>query len=158
MAPRRRRCAFCSEPLPKDARSNRKFCDADCRAGRAKQPAVELGPVATATELAITAAGTELTERDQGAVAALRHLANKIDTEHEIREAALKWAAQNDGAGKPPQIDNVSVPTYLKYCESLGLTPAGRSRLEAAKPQQPGGATGGSKLTLLSQGIPRPGA
>lgn len=156
----RRKCADCKKALPAKAHPARKYCDR-CRPPKkpTKSAAPVLGPVAAATEDAITSAGTDLTPRDAGAVAALRHLAAKIDTEATLREAALKWIAlSEDGAAKPPPIDNVSVPTYLKYCESLGLTPAGRGRL-VAKPEQPGGQTGGSKnkLTLLSQGVPRPG-
>lgn len=149
--PARRRCAFCSKPLPKNARPNRKFCDADCRAGRTAEPAVELGPVAAETERSIAAAGDILTDHDKGAVATLRFLARKIDTEAELRDLALK-AASEDGA-KPPPVDNVSIPTYLKFCESLGLTPAGRAKLAAAK--KPEGGKSGSKLGRLSS-VPKP--
>lgn len=41
-------------------------------------------------------------------------------------EALADYAA--DMNGRPPSQDNVSIPTFLKYCESLGLTPAGRNR------------------------------
>jgi hypothetical protein len=82
--------------------------------------------VAEATERAIGEA-RHLTEMDEGAVETLRTLARKIDTEARLREMALEWAKDNDA--KPPHVDNVSIPTYLKFCESLGLTPAGRSKL-----------------------------
>lgn len=101
-----------------------------------------------ATDAAIAAA-SHLTPMDDGAVAALRYLAHKIDTELELRELALRFADEHEQ--KPPSVDNVSVPTYLKYCESLGLTPAGRARaqLEAAK----GGAGGKlGQLRALSGG------
>jgi hypothetical protein len=62
--------------------------------------------VAEATEQSITAAHFEAI--DQGAVEALRVIARKID--------------QLD----PESRDNVLLPTYLKYCTELGLTPAGR--------------------------------
>jgi hypothetical protein len=44
-----------------------------------------------------------------------------------------------------PQNDNVSISAYLKYCDQLGLTPAGRKSLELDK----GGESGGSKLGKL---------
>lgn len=58
-----------------------------------------------ATERSIKAA-THLTDLDAGAVAALRRLA----------------VAMDDLDAK----DNVSIPTFLKYCEALKLTPASR--------------------------------
>lgn len=59
-----------------------------------------------ATERSIRAA-THLTDLDAGAVAALRALADRV--------------AKTD-----PEKDNVSLPSYLKYCEALKLTPASR--------------------------------
>jgi len=88
-----------------------------------------MGSVLDATERAIKA--SKLTSMDVGAVAALRVLALKIDTEAELREIALAYAEENHL--KPPSADNVSIPTYLKFCESLGMTPAGRVRLNAKK-------------------------
>jgi hypothetical protein len=79
--------------------------------------------VLEATEKSIAAAD-HLTDMDAGAVAALRVLAQKIDTEDALRAMALEYAAEHEQ--KPPAVDNVSIPTYLKFCESLGLTPAGR--------------------------------
>ena len=32
------------------------------------------------------------------------------------------------------KFDNVSLPTYLKFCAELGLTPAGRKLLEKGAP------------------------
>ena len=100
-----------------------------------------MGEVEQATENSIKAA-THLTDLDKGAVECLRTLARKIDTEAELRELALEYAEERQQ--KPPPVDNVSVPTYLKFCESLGLTPAGRARLPEKKPEGPGG-----KLALL---------
>jgi hypothetical protein len=74
-----------------------------------------------ATEQSIAAA-THLQPTDYGAVAALRELAARID------------------AGSR---DNVAIPTYLKFCESLGLTPAGRLKLAPKKDE------GGGKLGQL---------
>jgi len=100
-----------------------------------------MGDVEEATEVALAAA-THLTPVDGGAVQTLRVLARKIDTEAVLRDLALDYAEDHDQ--KPPPVDNVSIPTYLKFCESLGLTPAGRARLPEKKPE----ATGG-KLALL---------
>lgn len=98
----------------------------------------EVETVAEATERTIAAA-THLTDVDAGAVAALRELARKID----VWDVIVQWAL-DDVAGKRgmearpavPEHDNVTIPTYLKYCESLGLTPAGRVKLPAPKKEQ----------------------
>lgn len=87
------------------------------------------GTVRKATEVAIRAA-SHLTDQDKGAVAALRALADKIDTDDALREAYLEWQVEREVVpSKPLQLDNVSIPTYLKFAESLGLTPAGREKL-----------------------------
>lgn len=105
-----------------------------------------MGPVAKATNEAIAAA-KHLTKQDAGAVATLRFLATKIDTEAELRDLALRWAEEHNQ--KPPSVDNVSVPTYLKYCESLGLTPAGRAKMPEKKEPS------GGKLNSL-RSVPKP--
>lgn len=131
----RRKCAFCGDQLPADARSNRKFCDDDCKRGRTKAPdaAADLGPVAAATEEAI--AEGKATKRigplDAGAVAALRVLARKVDLDLPS--------------------DNVSLPTYLSYCKALGLIPAARAE------GGPKGDGGGRKLGGHLAAVPRPG-
>lgn len=89
--------------------------------------------LADATEAAIKAA-THLTPADAGAVEALRMLARKIDAWDQI----VEWAIAEAPEGKRPAVpanDNVSIPSYLKFCESLGLTPTGRTRaaIEGAK-------------------------
>lgn len=101
-----------------------------------------MGAVVDATDASIKAA-SHLTPMDGGALAALRALALKIDTQDDYFEALAEQADERDS--RPPSVDNVSIPTYLKYCESLGLTPAGRTRaqIEAMK----GGA--GGKLGQL---------
>lgn len=94
------------------------------------------GPVLVATEKAIKAAADQLTDLDVGAVQVLRALARKIDEDDALRGAYLAWQLDREiSPTKPLQLDNVSIPTYLKYCESLGLTPAGRLRL-AEKPKE----------------------
>lgn len=98
-----------------------------------------------ATEAAIKAA-THLVDSDQGAVEAMRALARKIDAWDQIVDWALSDAAGNTGARPAvPQNDNVSISAYLKYCDQLGLTPAGRKALDVDK----GGESGGSKLGKL---------
>lgn len=70
-----------------------------------------------------------------GPIAALRKLAEQID--------------HPDFPVVDGRLDNVSIPTYLKYCESLALTPAGRVKL-GEKKEAPGGKLG--KL----RSIPKP--
>lgn len=62
--------------------------------------------------------------RDEGAIAALLVLARKIDVEDAYFEALV--ADAQAWKGRPPSRDNVSLPTYFKACEQLGLTPSGR--------------------------------
>lgn len=91
-----------------------------------------MGAVLDATDKALKAA-KHLTVTDAGTVAALRELATRID----------------EGIAT----DNVSLPSYLKYCESLLLTPSSR-----AKPaQESGKAKTATKSALASVSeIPRP--
>lgn len=103
--------------------------------------------LAEATEAALQAA-SHLTGKDDAAVQALRVLARKIDTDDELREAYLNYQIDRGTENlRPLQLDNVSLPTYLKFCESLGLTPAGRTKLEDAPKEKPGG-----KLAALQGG------
>jgi hypothetical protein len=89
-----------------------------------------VGALQDATEAALVAA-THLTDSDQGTVEALRVLARKIDEDEARWELALRWAEAMKL--RPPSQDNVSLPTYLRYCEALGLTPSGREKLKPAK-------------------------
>lgn len=100
--------------------------------------------VKEATQFALKAA-EHLTKMDAGAIAALLKLADKID-----------YLMDHDGMSEDGKFDNVSIPTYLKYCESLGLTPAGRAKpnFGGKKPEEPkqaglaslqGGAAGGRR-------------
>jgi len=93
-----------------------------------------MGTLADATDAAIKAAD-HLTDADAGAVEALRMLARKIDAWDVIVAWALDDVADRDG-GRPavPANDNVALPSYLKYCESLGLTPAGRKQQPKERP------------------------
>lgn len=103
--------------------------------------------IVQATNKAIDAA-THLTDVDAGAVQAVRDLAVKIAVMDEYFEALYQDAV--DSKRRPPYQDNVSIPTYLKYCEALGLTPAGRVKLGEKKPE---GRSG--KLTGL-RSVPKP--
>jgi len=105
------------------------------------------GEVRTDTEAALTAA-THLTAMDAGAKAALRVLADKVDSiagEHlgdEWELDALK-----------AKFDNVTLPTYLKYCEALGLTPSGRKAMDPGAPAK-GKPT---KLAVVRDMLPKSG-
>lgn len=96
--------------------------------------------VLDATEASIKAA-KHLGLLDAGAVEVLRHLARTVDA---IDDGAV------DDNGKPRSLDNVTIPTYLKACDALGLTPAGRVRLDEKK-EAPGG-----KLAHLRSANKRP--
>lgn len=68
---------------------------------------------------------------DAGAVAALCALARKIDAWDEIVDLAMEQAAESERKPTVPAHDNTSLPTFLRYCESLGLTPGTRRALGA---------------------------
>ena len=83
------------------------------------------------TEASIGAA-SHLTDVDRGAVEALRALARKIQAWDQI----VEWALEDAGEGSRPSVpqnDNVSLSAYLKYCDQLGLSPAGRKSLDLKK-------------------------
>lgn len=101
-------------------------------------PRRKVGPVERATDNAIREARKKgiLGVIDGGAVAALRAVSRKIDVQDDYFKALADDAAEHNG--RPPSMDNVSLPTYLKFCESLGLSPAGRKQFNAAnKPDKP---------------------
>ena len=75
-----------------------------------------------ATSRSVEAAKAALSPLDDGAVSVLLELARQIDV-----------MAANGGLREDGKLDNVSIPTYLRFCESLGLTPAGREKLTAKK-------------------------
>ena len=64
-----------------------------------------------------------LRARDAAAAAAARALAWKIDNWETLAEAAIMEATENGGKPKVPQNDNVSLASFLKYMDALGLTP-----------------------------------
>lgn len=95
--------------------------------------------VRQATEDAVNAA-EHLTKMDAGAVATLLKLADQID-----------YLTEHGGMSEDGKFDNVSIPTYLRYAESLGLTPGGRAKpgVGAKRASETGGQRG---LTGLQGG------
>src|SRR5690625_142163 len=73
---------------------------------------------------------SHIKNQDAGAVEAARALARKIDAWDQIVEWANEDAAENGWRPKVPANDNTSLGSFLKYCDALGLTPAGRKNLE----------------------------
>ena len=106
-----------------------------------------MGDVRAALDAAVAAASHLDDGLDAAAVEAARALADKIDAWDVIVEWA-KEDAEEAASGRPtvPQNDNVSLPSFLKYLDALGLTPAARHVLEEKK----GGA--GGKLRALREG------
>lgn len=82
------------------------------------------------------AAATHLTASDSAAVEAARALARKIDAWDVIVEWAVEDATESESRPKVPQNDNVSLASFLKYCESLGLTPAARRGAASGNPAE----------------------
>lgn len=74
------------------------------------------GPIRLETDRAIAEA-KHLGPMEAGAVKALQNLADAFD-----------YLVDHDGLSPKGSLDNVTAPTYLRYCSELGLTPAGRAR------------------------------
>ena len=90
------------------------------------------------------AAATHLTPMDGAAVEALRLLARKVQAWDQI----VVWALDDAPEGKRPSVpqnDNVSLSAFLKYCDQLGLSPAGRKVLDLKRERA------GGKLTALRE-------
>lgn len=101
-----------------------------------------------ATEKALAAA-THLNDMDAAAIEGMRALARKIDAWDRIVEFALEDIEDIKGARPAvPQNDNVSLSAYLKYCDQLGLSPAGRKALAL---KMEGESAKAAKLTALQQ-------
>lgn len=75
-----------------------------------------------ALDRAISNAG-HLRAKDAAAVKAARDLARKIDAWDVIVDWALEDARETRGRPRVPQNDNVSLETFRKYLDVLGLTP-----------------------------------
>ena len=111
-----------------------------------KPVAPEPTDLVQATEASIQEAYRQgrLTTLDQAAVQALRDLATKIAVQDDYFDALYEQAAER--GSRPPVQDNVSLPTFLKYCDALGLTVAARARKEGAAPPPGKEAANGSKV------------
>jgi hypothetical protein len=98
-----------------------------------------LGDVVDATTISVAAAThLDVDGKDAGAIAALLALARKIDDYDTIVDVIMEQIEIDpESKIRPPASDNVSLPTYLKYCESLGLTPGGRGELVSGKKTGP---------------------
>lgn len=111
-------------------------------------------PVRSAFDRAIVVASKDglITDFDAGTVRAAQALADKIDAWDQIVEWAFEDMAEA-GSKRPavPQNDNVSLPSFLKYCEALGLTPASRAALKKAAGGSKEGGVG--KLEALKNGV-----
>lgn len=76
-----------------------------------------------------------LRAKDAATVAAARALAWKIDHWNELAEQAIA-DAETKGKGARPAVplnDNTSIPTFLKYCAVLGLTPEEEKPVKTVK-------------------------
>ena len=99
------------------------------------------------------AAATHLTAADKSALEALVLLARKIDAWEVIVAWALEDAAESESRPAVPAHDNVSISTYLKGCDQLGLTPAGRAALtKGAAAAAPKASSKMATLTALQGG------
>ncbi|TDW31012.1 terminase small subunit [Cryobacterium psychrophilum] len=99
-----------------------------------------MSTVVEATEISVQAAShLDRTGKDAGAVAAILALARKIDDWDAVVDHIMEQIAMDpESKMRPPGVDNSSLPTYLKFCESLGLTPGSRGELSTTgKPAAP---------------------
>lgn len=108
----------------------------------------EPGATLAALNEAVIEAGNKLGPLDGAAVAAARILAEKID--HMTDEPPAVSESGELIEGKRLVLDNVTLPTFLKYLDALGLTPAGRRLLD----YNPGGRQTG-KLHAIREGVGR---
>ena len=96
-----------------------------------------------ALEVSISAAQME--PKLAAAVAAARQLAKRVDTLDQ-----MGWVI--DG-----KLDNVTVPTFVKALESLGLTvpraPTTRAKAEPAAPAAPEAASPGATIVQMQQRV-----
>lgn len=78
---------------------------------------------------------THLRAVHAGVVKAARLLARKIDAWDVIVEWAIEDAEERGKGARPavPQNDNVSIASFLKYMDTLGLTPSIAPRAEPVK-------------------------
>lgn len=97
-----------------------------------------------------------LRARHSATIAAARALARKIDAWDVIVGWAITDAASGKGRPAVPQNDNVSIASFLKYLDALGLTPedegaaAARPGRPATKPTPAASVPGGSTNKVLA--------
>ena len=93
-------------------------------AGKSKSERFPTESVSDALERSLRNA-KHLRAKDAATVAAARALAWKIDHWDELAEQAISDAEVKGKGARPavPLNDNTSIPTFLKYCAALGLTP-----------------------------------
>lgn len=119
-----------------------------------------------ATDKAIAAAPHLQNDRFAGSIEALRMMAAKADAWQTIVEYAQQDLEGQDGRKRPavPANDNVTLSSYARLAEQLGLTPIGRKALEGVgaanggtpsaagddEPDEPKGGTRGGKLGLIT--------
>jgi hypothetical protein len=88
------------------------------------------------------AAGDKLGRMDAAGLAAARVLAGMVDN---------VARPQYDDEGRARPLDNVTLPTFLKYLDAYGLTVAARKSAEAGGPAKGGRPT---KLASVSALLP----
>lgn len=116
-------------------------------------------PILDATVEAINAAdhlkGTA-GKQYAGAIEAVKALARKIDAWDVIVQWAIEDAFDGERGARPavPQNDNVSLASYLKYMDTLGLTPAAQNAIPKKGAAEAPKKRGGSLASVSN--IPRP--
>ena len=114
------------------------------------------GEVRKSFDRAVAAARRQkiINARHSGTIAAARALADKIDQWDRIVQWAVEDKDEFDLARPAvPQNDNVSLPSFLKYCEALGLTVSADRAQVKSSGSAGKGASGVSKLEALQQGV-----
>lgn len=113
----------------------------------ARRPRTVVAATQMSMDAAVQAGDLDAT-LSAGPMAALLALAGRIDSEAAIRKAYVdllksirSGEIEADSVSlRPPVIDTMSLPTYLRYCESLQLTPAVQTEKKpgrAKKPEEP---------------------
>lgn len=112
-------------------------------------------PVRNALDKALTEARKQgtVSPLDAGTIRAAQALADKIDAWDQIVEWAFKDQQEAEAQRcAVPQNDNVSLASFLKYMNDLGLTPAARATATGKATGKAGGAPVG-KLEALQAGV-----
>jgi hypothetical protein len=113
-------------------------------------------PLLDKTDAAIKKAEHLKDPQYAGAVEAIRALARKIDAWDTLVQWAMEDIEDVRGARPAvPQNDNVSLASYLKYSEALGLTPAAQNMIPRKADAPTAAKKRGGALASVSN-IPRP--